>query len=71
MSDDEEVETFMDLLKRDAQLPGRFLSMGMMCFFVPIGTYIIYTHNLGLVPGPSDSTQRAFSWCVEHPTALL
>ena len=35
MSDDAEVETFMDLLKTDAQLPGLFLFMGVcVCMYV-------------------------------------
>ena len=31
MSDDAEVEMFMELLQRDAQLPGLFLFAGMVC----------------------------------------
>ena len=61
-SDEVEVETFMELLKTDSQLPGLFLFLGMICFCVPIGVYLIYTHNLGIVPGPENTTQLVFSY---------
>lgn len=62
MSDEEEVDTFMSLLQSDAQLPGLFLFLGMICFCVPIGVYLIYTVNLGIIPGPSNRVQLVFSY---------
>jgi hypothetical protein len=62
MSDEVEVEAFVDLLRADAQLPGLFLFLGMICFCVPIGVYLIYTQNLGIIPGPENPTQRVFSY---------
>ena len=62
MSDETEVDSFLDLLQADAQLPGLLLFAGMLFFCVPVGTYLIYTINLGIEPGPSNPTQRVFSW---------
>mmetsp|Transcript_42538 Transcript_42538/g.85119 ORF Transcript_42538/g.85119 Transcript_42538/m.85119 type:complete len:359 (+) Transcript_42538:36-1112(+) len=71
MSDEEEIDQFFDLLTMDAQLPGILLFVGMVCFSVPVGVYLIYNVGLGLHPGPPTTTMTVFSWMVTMFTLLI
>ncbi|EKX50790.1 hypothetical protein GUITHDRAFT_134906 [Guillardia theta CCMP2712] len=64
MSDEQEVETFFDMLGKNTQLPGAFLFVGMICFCVPMASYLIFNVNLGLSPGSNDSGVLALSYVV-------
>ncbi|EKX50791.1 hypothetical protein GUITHDRAFT_134907 [Guillardia theta CCMP2712] len=68
MSDDEELECFLDLVPQDSLLPG------MLCFSVPVGVYLIYNVNLGIVPGPQGPerhTQLVFSYIAAIFSAVI
>jgi len=68
MSDEAEVEVFMDLVASEAQLPGQLLFLGLVSFCVPVGLYLVYTINLGigdgsdLFPGPKYKMQSVMAW---------
>jgi len=70
MSDDEEVTRFFELLGNDTQLPGAFLFIGMICFSVPMGVYIIYNVTMGISPGPADTVELVFSYIVAILTII-
>jgi hypothetical protein len=63
MSDGQEVEVFMDMLKSDSQLPGRLLLLGISFFIVTLGVVEIYTIGVGIIPGPESMKLRVMSYC--------
>jgi len=68
MSDDKEVEAFFELLGNDTQLPGAFFFIGMVCFCVPMASYIVSNVTMGLEKLPSASVWG--DWTIEQKVQL-